>query len=152
MDEEIFYSKHPSLITLLTPILSWFFTCFAWGFCLEYFDLPGKNSHLKKAFYYFLLFIVVASLLRILAKIYRWWSTKIIVTSQQVIFRRGKWVKHGFNLGLGQLTEIVLEQHIGQRLLKIGDLILITKGGEKYTIFNVLEGKQLKELLANASV
>ena len=77
----------------------------------------------------FLLLVLVA-LVWLLARIARWVTTNLVVTSDRLIVRTGVVAKRGREIPLERINDITVTQSLLERMLGAGDL-MIESGGER---------------------
>ena len=59
----------------------------------------------------------------------QWFTTNFVITSDRVIFRTGVFGKHGIEIPLERVNNVIFHQSVIERMLGCGDL-LIESGGE----------------------
>lgn len=81
---------------------------------------------------------LVASLVWLVARYLRWASTRLFVTTDRLIHRRGLLARTGREIPLEHLSDISYRQSILQRLLGAGDLRLESAGRDSAEVFTWL--------------
>jgi uncharacterized membrane protein YdbT with pleckstrin-like domain len=76
------------------------------------------------------LVLVLVALVWFLARIARWTTTNLVVTSDRLIVRTGVIAKRGREIPLERINDIVVTQSLFERMLGAGDL-MIESGGER---------------------
>ena len=77
-----------------------------------------------------LLVVVLAALVWLLARVARWVTTNLVVTSDRLIVRTGVVAKRGREIPLERINDITVIQSLLERMLAAGDL-MIESGGER---------------------
>ncbi len=77
-----------------------------------------------------LLVVVLAALMWLLARVARWVTTNLVVTSDRLIVRTGVVAKRGREIPLERINDITVTQSLLERMLGAGDL-MIESGGER---------------------
>jgi uncharacterized membrane protein YdbT with pleckstrin-like domain len=77
-----------------------------------------------------LLVLVLVALVWLLARIARWATTNLVVTSDRLIVRTGVIAKRGREIPLERINDITVTQSLLERMLGAGDL-MIESGGER---------------------
>ena len=76
------------------------------------------------------LVLVLVALVWLLARIARWVTTNLVVTSDRLIVRTGVVAKRGREIPLERINDITVTQSLLERMLGAGDL-MIESGGER---------------------
>jgi uncharacterized membrane protein YdbT with pleckstrin-like domain len=76
------------------------------------------------------LVVVLLALVWLLARIARWMTTNLVVTSDRLIVRTGVISKRGREIPLERINDITVTQSLLERMLGAGDL-MIESGGER---------------------
>ena len=76
------------------------------------------------------LVLVLIALVWFLARVARWVTTNLVVTSDRLIVRTGVVAKRGREIPLERINDIVVTQSLFERVLGAGDL-MIESGGER---------------------
>ncbi len=76
------------------------------------------------------LVLVLVALVWFLARIARWATTNLVVTSDRLIVRTGVIAKRGREIPLERINDIVVTQSLFERVIRAGDL-MIESGGER---------------------
>jgi len=72
---------------------------------------------------------VVVSAVLLVSRYIQWFTTNFVITSDRVIFRTGVFGKHGIEIPLERVNNVIFHQSVIERLLNAGNL-LIESGGE----------------------
>ena len=72
----------------------------------------------------------VVSALLLISRYVQWFTTNFVITSDRVIFRTGVFGKHGIEIPLERVNNVIFHQSFIERMLGCGDL-LIESGGEQ---------------------
>jgi len=78
---------------------------------------------------YLALGLIVFSAIWLITSYARWANTNFVITSDRIIFRSGVVAKSGIEIPLERVNNVLFSQHLFERLLGAGDL-LIESGGE----------------------
>lgn len=72
---------------------------------------------------------IVVSAVLLVSRYVQWFTTNFVITSDRVIFRTGVFGKHGIEIPLERVNNVIFHQSFIERMLGCGDL-LIESGGE----------------------
>jgi uncharacterized membrane protein YdbT with pleckstrin-like domain len=72
---------------------------------------------------------IVVSAVLLVSRYAQWFTTNFVITSDRVIFRTGVFGKHGIEIPLERVNNVIFHQSVIERMLGCGDL-LIESGGE----------------------
>ena len=72
---------------------------------------------------------IVVSAVLLISRYIQWFTTNFVITSDRVIFRTGVFAKHGIEIPLERVNNVIFHQSFIERLLNAGNL-LIESGGE----------------------
>jgi len=72
---------------------------------------------------------IVVSAILLVSRYIQWFTTNFVITSDRVIFRTGVFAKHGIEIPLERVNNVIFHQSVIERMLGCGDL-LIESGGE----------------------
>jgi hypothetical protein len=67
----------------------------------------------------------------------RWWNTLYVLTDERFFERAGLVRRTGHDLPLQGVTDVVVAQSLGERLLRCGTLRVITEGGGEIAVHDV---------------
>jgi membrane protein YdbS with pleckstrin-like domain len=67
----------------------------------------------------------------------RWWTTRYVLTDERLFQRAGVLRRTGHDLPLRGVTDVVVAQRLGERLLRCGTLSVTTEGGAQFTMTDV---------------
>lgn len=71
------------------------------------------------------------ALARFVVRYTRWAGTRIVVTTDRFVHRRGALAKRGVELPLSQVGTVAVEQSLVDRLLRSGDLVITSVGDHR---------------------
>lgn len=74
------------------------------------------------------LVLVLVALVRFLARLARWASTTLVVTSDRLVVRSGVVAKRGREIPLERINDITVTQSLFERMLGAGDLVIESAG------------------------
>src|SRR4051794_21682155 len=66
-----------------------------------------------------------------------WWTTLYVLTDERLLQRAGILRRTGHDLPLRGVTDVVVAQRLGERLLRTGTLSVTTEGGARFTMTDV---------------
>jgi hypothetical protein len=66
-----------------------------------------------------------------------WWNTLYVLTDERLFERAGVLRRTGHDLPLRGVTDVVVAQRLGERLLRSGTLSVTTEGGARFTMTDV---------------
>ena len=72
---------------------------------------------------------IVVSAILLISRYTQWFTTNFVITSDRIIFRTGVFAKHGIEIPLERVNNVIFHQSVIERMLGCGDL-LIESGGE----------------------
>lgn len=72
---------------------------------------------------------IVISAILLISRYTQWFTTNFVITSDRIIFRTGVFAKHGIEIPLERVNNVIFHQSVIERILGAGDL-LIESGGE----------------------
>jgi uncharacterized membrane protein YdbT with pleckstrin-like domain len=72
---------------------------------------------------------IVISAIAFVARYIQWFTTNFVITSDRIIFRTGVFAKHGIEIPLERVNNVIFHQSVIERMLGAGNL-LIESGGE----------------------
>ena len=72
---------------------------------------------------------IIVSAISLVARYIQWFTTNFVITSDRIIFRTGVFAKHGIEIPLERVNNVIFHQSVIERMLGCGDL-LIESGGE----------------------
>jgi uncharacterized membrane protein YdbT with pleckstrin-like domain len=72
---------------------------------------------------------IIVSAVLLVSRYIQWFTTNFVITSDRVIFRTGVFAKHGIEIPLERVNNVIFHQSLIERMLGCGDL-LIESGGE----------------------
>ncbi len=72
---------------------------------------------------------IVVSAVALVSRYIQWFTTNFVITSDRIIYRSGVFAKHGIEIPLERVNNVIFRQSFVERLLNAGNL-LIESGGE----------------------
>ena len=92
--------------------------------------------------------LIVISAIWLIARYLQWGTTNFVVTNDRVIFRSGVIAKHGIEIPLERVNNVMISQRILERMLSTGDL-MIESGGEdgQQRFTDIREPDRVKNLI-----
>ncbi len=92
--------------------------------------------------------LIVISAIWLIARYLQWGTTNFVVTNDRVIFRTGVIAKHGIEIPLERVNNVMISQRIVERMLSTGDL-MIESGGEdgQQRFTDIREPDRVKNLI-----
>jgi uncharacterized membrane protein YdbT with pleckstrin-like domain len=72
---------------------------------------------------------IVVSAIALVSRYIQWFTTNFVITSDRIIYRSGVFAKHGIEIPLERVNNVIFRQSFIERLLNAGNL-LIESGGE----------------------
>ncbi|MBN2114313.1 MAG: PH domain-containing protein [Acidimicrobiia bacterium] len=77
-----------------------------------------------------------------------WWFTSYVLTNERLITRRGILARHGLEIPLEQITNVLFSQNILERILRSGDLLIESAGTSGQSRFSdIPEPEEFQSLL-----
>ncbi len=120
-DEDIALDLHPHWEFFFKPALALIVTV-AFGVLLLVWEWEGLVLAVAGV-------LVLAALAWFGVTYARWATTNFVVTTDRVIYRHGVLAKHGIEIPLERVNNVIFHQSVIERMLGCGDL-LIESGGE----------------------
>ncbi len=92
--------------------------------------------------------LIVISGIWLIARYLQWGTTNFVITNDRVIFRSGVIAKHGIEIPLERVNNVMISQRILERMLSTGDL-MIESGGEdgQQRFTDIREPDRVKNLI-----
>jgi len=75
-----------------------------------------------------MLIVVLVALVWLLARMARWATTSLVVTSDRLVVRYGVLARHGREMPLERINDITVSQTLFMRMLRAGDLVIESAG------------------------
>ena len=72
----------------------------------------------------FFLILIVACIIWLVVRYFKWTTTNFVVTSDRVIFREGVVAKHGVEIPLDRVNNVNFHQRLFERMIGTGDLLI----------------------------
>lgn len=123
-NERIVVDEHPHWIMLLWSVI-WVVLSIAFGIFL--LSRSGSNFFLTTGKWLAVALIVVA-VLYMLQRLVKWYSTNFVITTDRCIYREGIISKQGIEIPLERINTVFFHQHLGERLVRAGDLMIESAG------------------------
>ncbi len=76
-----------------------------------------------------------------------WWNTLYVLTDERIFERAGVVRRTGHDLPLRGVTDVVVAQGLGERMLRCGTLSVTTEGGTRFTLTDVPAVSRLQRTL-----
>jgi hypothetical protein len=76
-----------------------------------------------------------------------WWNTVYVLTDERLFARAGILRRSGHDLPLRGVTDVVVAQRLGERMLGSGTMSVITEGGAQFTVTDVPGVARLQQSL-----
>ncbi len=121
-DEEVVLDLRPHVWTMAGPALALVLAIAA----AIYVATRSDKGYVRIPF----LALVLVALVWFLARLARWATTNLVVTSDRLIIRTGVIAKRGREIPLERINDITVTQRLFERILGAGDL-MIESGGER---------------------
>ena len=121
-DEELVLDLHPHWWFLIEPLAALVAAVALGGYVLSRGDPPAALEFASGI-------LVLVTLLWFGLRYAQWVTTHFVVTSDRLIYRHGVLAKHGIEIPLERVNNVIFHQSVIERLLGCGDL-LIESGGE----------------------
>ncbi|MBA3398817.1 MAG: PH domain-containing protein [Acidimicrobiia bacterium] len=92
--------------------------------------------------------LIVISGIWLIARYLQWGTTNFVITNDRVIYRSGVIAKHGIEIPLERVNNVMISQRIVERMLSTGDL-MIESGGEdgQQRFTDIREPDRVKNLI-----
>jgi uncharacterized membrane protein YdbT with pleckstrin-like domain len=87
------------------------------------------DGDLEKVVVWIAIIMIVVSAIAFVSRYIQWFTTNFVITSDRLIFRTGVFAKHGIEIPLERVNNVIFHQSVIERILGAGDL-LIESGGE----------------------
>ena len=92
-------------------------------------SLVWLDGDLQKVVNWIAIAGIVISAVLLVSRYIQWFTTNFVITSDRIIFRTGVFAKHGIEIPLERVNNVIFRQGVIERILGCGDL-LIESGGE----------------------
>lgn len=123
-DERIIVDTHPHWIMFVWPAL-WVALATALGVWLLTLDLDGFLASAAKTV---ATVLIVVSVLFLLHRIARWYSTNFVITTDRCIYRSGILSKRGVEIPLERINTVFFHQRLHERIVRAGTLHIESAG------------------------
>ncbi len=121
-DEEVVLDLRPHVWTMAGPSLLLVLSITA----AIYVATKTDKGYVRIPF----LVLILVALVWFLARLARWATTNLVVTSDRLVVRTGVIAKRGREIPLERINDITVTQRLFERMLSSGDL-MIESGGER---------------------
>lgn len=93
--------------------------------------------------------VIVAALIPLtITPLVKWWFTSYVLTTERLIQRSGVLARQGIELPLENITNVLFEQNILERMLRSGDLLIESAGESGQSLFgDIPDPEQFQALL-----
>jgi uncharacterized membrane protein YdbT with pleckstrin-like domain len=123
-NERIVVDEHPHWIMLMWSIV-WVIVAIAFGI----FVLQQKwEGWFGTATNWLAIAAIVLSLLYLCQRLVKWYSTNFVITTDRCIYREGIISKRGIEIPLERINTVFFHQHLFERLVRAGDLMIESAG------------------------
>ncbi len=123
-NEQIVVDEHPHWIMLMWSIV-WVVASIAFGIFVLAQKWEGWFGTGTK---WIAIFAIVVSLLYLCQRLIKWWSTNFVITTDRCIYREGIISKRGIEIPLERINTVFFHQHLFERLVRAGDLMIESAG------------------------
>ncbi len=143
-DEELLIDVHPHWLLLFVPTLA---TAAAAALVLF---LVARFPHAPDPVGWFLALLVLIPAAWLAARLAKWWTTSLVVTTSRLVLRRGIVGRDVLQLRLQRIDEVHCVQTLPERLLGAGRLLIEVTGEDAMvTIDDVRQAPALQRVLTN---
>lgn len=123
-NERIVVDEHPHWIMLV-----WAVTWVVLSILLGIFLLGRSGSGiLLTSGKWMAAALIVVAVLYLLQRLVKWYSTNFVITTDRCIYREGIISKQGIEIPLERINTVFFHQHLGERLVRAGDLMIESAG------------------------
>jgi uncharacterized membrane protein YdbT with pleckstrin-like domain len=125
-NERIVVDEHPHWIMLMWSVI-WVIAAVAFGgFMLNV--TSGDSGFFSQAGRWLALAALVLTVLYLCQRLIKWWSTNFVITTDRCIYREGIISKRGIEIPLERINTVFFHQHLFERLVRAGDLMIESAG------------------------
>ena len=142
-DEDVVREFRPHWRLLFIPVL-WVIAAIA-AIVLVYRVIPPDDSTIDLV----TSLVIVAALIPLtVTPLVKWWFTSYVLTTERLIQRSGVLARQGIELPLENITNVLFEQNILERMLRSGDLLIESAGESGQSHFgDIPDPEQFQALL-----
>ncbi len=123
-NERIVVDEHPHWIMMFWSVI-WVLLSVAFGIFLL---TRGGDGLLLKSGKWLAVVLIVVAVLYLLQRLVKWYSTNFVITTDRCIYREGIISKQGIEIPLERINTVFFHQHLGERLVRAGDLMIESAG------------------------
>ena len=123
-NERIVVDEHPHWIMLMWSVI-WVIAAVAFGIFLL---VQGWEGWFGTGTKWLAVAAIVVSLLYLCQRLIKWWSTNFVITTDRCIYREGIISKRGIEIPLERINTVFFHQHLFERLVRAGDLMIESAG------------------------
>ena len=123
-NEEIVVDEHPHWIMLLWSVV-WVVVACSFGIYLLVRNFGGWFGTGTK---WLAVLLIVGSVLYLCQRLVTWYSTNFVITTDRCIYREGIISKRGIEIPLERINTVFFHQHLFERLVRAGDLMIESAG------------------------
>ncbi len=92
--------------------------------------------------------LIVVTAIWLIIRYLKWGTTNFVITSDRVIYRSGVIAKHGIDIPLERVNNVMISQTVVERLLRTGDLMIESAGETGQQRFtDIREPDRVKNLI-----
>lgn len=124
--ERIVVDEHPHWIMMFWSVV-WVVLSIAFGIWVLGVVSIG-NDFLAKGVKWFAVALIVVAVLYLLQRLVKWYSTNFVITTDRCIYREGIISKRGIEIPLERINTVFFHQHLFERLVRAGDLMIESAG------------------------
>lgn len=111
---------------------------------------PEGNA--EKAWLYVAVAAIAASAIWLIARYAKWSTTNFVITSDRLIFRSGVLAKHGIEIPLERVNNVIFSQTVFERILGAGDLTIESAGADGQQRFTDIRHPERVQKLLHAQM
>ncbi len=123
-NEQIVVDEHPHWIMLVWSIV-WVGVAIVVGIFLLVRKWTGWFGTATK---WLAIAAIVFSLIYLCQRLIKWYSTNFVITTDRCIYREGIISKRGIEIPLERINTVFFHQHLFERLVRAGDLMIESAG------------------------
>ena len=123
-NEQIVVDEHPHWIMLIASLF-WVFLGVLFGIFLL---VRGWTGWLGTSTKWLAIAAIVVGLLYLCQRLIKWYSTNFVITTDRCIYREGIISKRGIEIPLERINTVFFHQHLFERLVRAGDLVIESAG------------------------
>ncbi len=123
-NERIVVDEHPHWIMMFWSVI-WVVLSIVFGIFLIQ---RGFDGWFGTATTWLAVLLIVVAVLYMLQRLVKWYSTNFVITTDRCIYREGIISKQGIEIPLERINTVFFHQHLGERLVRAGDLMIESAG------------------------